>query len=227
MQNRRSIIPQDSIKVPQNPRRRKRKAMPHTTNWYIQLLTLTFAAACLWLATACGNNGARYAIGDRITPSAPCGPNVPLTPSIEYITLEGAKVPSGYEKSLEAAKNPGLIGIPDAEGREMFIESMRALVRSERLKPELERIRAILEKYHDRIQMHEVNQGGHVEQWYVESIRTDSGKLTDKMVIRIEVTEHVDQSKFPSEHRIPECMDGVPVHFVVVGELEFENPRHK
>ena len=50
----------------------------------------------------------------------------------------------------------------------------------------------------------------------VRSVENESGELTDKQVILISVSEYMDQSKFPPEDRIPECMEGVEVHFELV-----------
>ena len=119
MQNSRSIILQDSIKVPQKQRRRKRKAMPHTTNWYIQLLTLTVAAACLWLATACTENSdAPIYEGDvpvykRIMPLDPCPNDINEYPSGENqpALSDGARLPYA-QKVMEEH----LIPILDKEG---------------------------------------------------------------------------------------------------------------
>ena len=191
-------------------------------NWQTKALTLFIAAAALWLASACANEPLGI---ERITPSAPCGPDVPLTPSIEFITLEGAKVPSGYERDLEAAKNPGLIGIKDQEGRGMFIQSMRAIARAERLRPETERIETILNRYEDRIWKQYTNNGGHIHGYGVMSMRNENGKITDKQVIEIEVIDYVDQRTLPPEVRIPECIEGVEVHFVVAPIATIEWPH--
>ena len=185
----------------------------NTRNWQIKILTFCMAAFALCLTVACGDE---YTGPERITPSAPCGDDVPLTPSVEYITLEGAKVPRGYEKSLEAAKNPGLIGIEDAEGRERFINSMRAIARAERLRPERHRVQKILDKYRDRILRNlELRGYGYSFHFGVDAIDHETGLPTDKMIIRIQVNEYVEQSTLPPEDRIPECMEGVPVHYIV------------
>ena len=183
-----------------------------TTNWQTKALMLFIAAAALWLtaAAACANAVTEYAIGDRITPSAPCGPDIPLTPSIEYITLEGAKVPSGNERYLEAAKNPGLIGIEDPAGRASFIQSIRATARAERLRPETERIKAIIDRHKDLIWKQSTAYG-----YSVYNVKNEDGELTDKQVIGIYVARQFDQSTIPPEDRIPECLEGVEVHFLV------------
>ena len=190
-----------------------------TTNWQTKALTLFIAIAALWLTTACVEE---YTGPEIITPSAPCGPEVPLTPSKEYFTWEGAKVSSEYEKMLEAAKNPRLLGIEDPEGRERFIHGMRMAARDERLKPEKERIDTILFKYRDRIRWQWLHQGGHVHGIAIAGIENANGELTDKLVIEITVTEYVDQSTLLPEARIPECMDGVEVHFRVMPEMTIE-----
>ena len=214
------IYPVKSDEKLKQTRRTKEVTPIKTINWQTKALTLFIAAVALWLTAACGNNEVEeYAIGDRKTPSAPCGPDIPLTPSIEYITLEGAKVPSGYEKALEAAKNPGLIGIPDAGGRERFIHSIRNTARAERLRPETERIKAIIDEYEDLIWSQNPSVGGFVHGFGMDIIKTEDGISTDKQVIGIYVTELSDQSALPPEVRIPECIDGVEVHFIVQGPM--------
>ena len=160
----------------------------------------------------------------RARPRHPCGPEVPLTPSREYFTWEGAKVSSEYdEKMLEAAMNPRLLGIEDPERREWFIHGMRMAARGERLKPEKERIGAILAKYRDRIWGQGLSdEGGQVHGVAITGLKTANGELTDKLVIEITVTEYVDQSTLPPEDRIPECMDGIEVHFRVMPVMTFE-----
>ena len=179
-----------------------------THTWQTKALTLFIAAlAVLWLATACTeDSGIRI-----ITPAAPCGPDIPLTPSIEYITLEGARVPEGWERYLEAAKNPLLISVEDPVDRERFILSMRMTARAERLRPETDRIRAILDKYDNLISKHDFFTGGYAGSGWVRAISTEEGLLTDKQVIVIRVNIH--PRKLPPEERIPECLDGIPVHF--------------
>ncbi len=196
--------------------RQKGKAAMQTHNRYMHIIAIVIAAACLSLATACGGDDTEYAHGDIITPSAPCGPDIPLTPSIEYTTLEGAKVPPEYEDFLYAAKNPYMIGIKDPEDREVFMHNVRVIARAERLQPEIERIHGILDKYRDRIRRQYVSdKGGHVHGYAVTGIENETGELTDKLVIEVDVIEYVDQSTLPPEDRIPECMEGVEVHFRV------------
>ena len=189
-----------------------------THNRYMNIIAIVIAAACLSLAAACGSDGTEYAYGDRITPSAPCGPDIPLTTSIEYITLEGANVPSRLEKALEAAQNPHLIDIEDAEGREMFIGHITGTARAERLRPETERIKGILDKYEDQIWRQINTHDVPIVGFGVSSVKNENGELTDKQVILITVSEYVDQGTLPSEDRIPQCMDGVEVHFEIVPE---------
>ena len=169
------------------------------TNWQTKALTLFIATVALFLTTACNSENPYEYPFQRITPSAPCGPDVPLTPSMEFVHLKGAS---------------------DLEINRAFNK------RYDRLTPKFERAAAILSKYDERIMRHYIldyEEVGDrfVQERYVESMLADNEVLTDKIVIRIDVTEYVDQSKFPPEHRIPECMDGVPVHFVVIGEVTY------
>ena len=191
-----------------------------TTNWQTKALTLFIAAVALWVATACNSEGRYQHPYQIITPSAPCGPDVPLTPSIEFITLEGARVPEEYEEWLLAAQNPRSIFIEDEEDRKTFIHNVAAMARAERLEPEMERIRAARDKYRDRISKQYLSnvpdEGGYIHGVGVIAIYTEDGEVTDKTVILIDVTEYVDQGTLPPEDRIPECMEGIEVHFRVM-----------
>ena len=96
------------------------------------------------------------------------------------------------------------------------------MARAERLRPEEERIRVILDKYKDRIWRQNIIYGGSVHGWGVVSIRNEKDEITDKQVIEIDVTEYVDQRTLPPEDRIPECVEGIEVHFVVSPMARFE-----
>ena len=171
------------------------------TNWQTKALTPFIAALALWFATACTEPGSEFELGieylgsQRITPSAPCGPDVPLSPSIELAQLNGT---SSQEKSM----------------------ALRA--REKRLRPEEERIQAILDEHRDRLERsilrHREAYGFFFEpdlkpHLRVGHIWTENMELTDKIVIEIKVYQLVDQSTLPSEDRIHECLDGVEVHF--------------
>ena len=83
----------------------------NTRNWRIKILTLCMAAFTLCLAAACGDAGP-----ERITPSAPCGDDAALTPSLELtelhegwkrrrgskLTIEGLRVLPGYQDAMDA-----------------------------------------------------------------------------------------------------------------------------
>ena len=161
-----------------------------TTNWQTKALTLFIALTALCLTATCA--GSEY--GKRYTPSAPCGPAVPLTESVEFAQLKDT---SDLKKDREST------------------------VREERLRLETERIEAILDKYEDRILAQSPARGGFVHGWGVSSIRNENDELTEKLIIQIMVTEYVDQSTLPPEVRIPECLEGVEVHFWIapMGEL--------
>ena len=161
----------------------------NTRNWQIKILTLCMAAIALCLTAACESTDPEYAGPQRITPSAPCGDDVPLTQSVEFSRLP---------------ENAGITEI-----------GLAAMARAERLRPEIERIQAILDKYEDLIRRQP-----NVLGYNVNSMRKEDGEITDKQIIGIAVEEYVDQSTFPPEDRIPECMEGVEVHFKVVGNLE-------
>ena len=165
-----------------------------TTNWQTKALILFIAAIALCLATACGETDTEYTGPYRITPSAPCGDDVPIEPSKEFRQFVGPEYLyelHGPERKNQAARE-----------------------RAKRLKPEKERIEAILGKYSEL--MSRQNNGevsNHVIVWRVTDTQTEEWWPTDKLIIEITVREYVDQRSFPPEDRIPECMDGIEVHF--------------
>ena len=163
-----------------------------THNWQTKALTLFIAAAALWLAAACGDTGTEYAIGDSITPSAPCGPDMPLEPSEEFKQFVGREKVYPFLRS--------------------DIRSRAYRLRAERLKPETERIQAILDKYRDRIRSHS---GEHYEGYLVETIFNEAYLPTDKQVIQVYLAEYVDPSELSPEDRMPECIEGIEVHFIL------------
>ena len=187
--------------------------MPHTTNWQLKALTLLAAVAALSLATACNNNaGAERVIIDRITPSAPCGDDTPLTVSAEFDGIEGAIgkemiLPSMDKDQIYEAKKRD-------EQRRMSAWRKAVDARAERLRPEEERVREIVSKYRDRIEKQYVTStGGHVHGYGVTTLNDEKGEPTDKFVLEIDATEYIDQSTLPPEDRIPDCMEGVEVHY--------------
>ena len=160
-----------------------------TTNWQTKALTLFTAAAVLCVATACISESDNEYPYKLVTPSVPCGPDVPLTQSVELAQL---KDPTPLELDW----------------------AMR--VRQERLRPETERIRAILDEYEERILLQSSLYDGFSLGGGVKSILNEDGELTDKQVIHIAGSEYVDQTSLPPEIRIPDCIDGIEVHFEVV-----------
>ena len=168
-----------------------------TTNWQTKALTLFIAAVALWFATACEGNPT---VPKVITPSAPCGDNYgPLVPSRELQHL------SGRDDWVE-----GRISSQDW--------NQAVMARNERLRPEEDRVRAILDKNLDLIRRHRFHHpdgNGWVRGWGVKPIQTETELMTDKHAIFLYVSEYVDQSRFPPDERIPECMDGIPVHFEI------------
>ena len=169
--------------------------MPHTTNWQLKALTLLAAAVAICLTTACGNgSGAEYAIDGRITPSAPCGDDTPLQPSKEFRQFAGPE-------HLYEFHEPNRINVANRE-------------RKKRLRPERERIEAILGRYSELVSRQSNGEvSNHIITWGVMTIQTEEWWPTDKLIIEVAVREHVDQKSFPPEDRIPECMDGIEVHF--------------
>lgn len=74
---------------------------------------------------------------------------------------------------------------------------------------DVERAEAIRHKYEDMFwRQPNVHGSG------IGIIEDDSGNATDRAGFVITVTEKVDQSTLPSEDRIPDCLEGVPVQIV-------------
>ena len=75
---------------------------------------------------------------------------------------------------MEAVKDPLFsISIEDPVDRERLIHSMRMQARTERLRPETDRIQAILDKYDNLISKHAYHTGGYAGSGWVKSIRTE------------------------------------------------------
>ena len=171
-----------------------------THNWQTKALTLFIAAAALWLATACGATDIKYSSPNRITPSAPCGDDAPLVPSKEL--REFAGIENAY----------------DVFGQDRIKEAARE--RAKRLWPERERVGEILDRHFDLISRQGNGEvSDHVITWGVMDTQTEDFWSTDKLIIEITLKEYVDQNSFPPEDRIPECMDGVEVHFDIAPYL--------
>ena len=167
-------------------------------NWQTKALTLFIAALALWLTTACDNVSPEvdpFHNIENFTTHGSCGKDDwPREPSEEFRQFEG------IENLFDGSKT---------------VQIERALaVRAERLRPETERIQAILDKHIDQIQKRFVNQGMSIHEIGVGSVWLGE-YITDKQVISIYVTGYADQHTLPPEDRIPECVDGVEVHISV------------
>ena len=165
----------------------------NTGNWQIKMLTLCMTAFTLCLTAACGDAGPEI-----ITPSAPCGDDdyETLTPSLEL--REFGSIEHLYDGSMSET-----------------VWNDAAVARWERLAPERERVENILAKYTDRIW-----KLPGVYSSRVSALRTENGLATDKYVINISVHEHIDWSTVLPEDRIPDCLEGVPVHFEKGGPID-------
>ena len=162
-----------------------------TANWQTKALALFIAGVALCLTAACAGE---YTGPNRITPSAPCGDDTPLVPSNEYREFQGIENPY------------------DVFGQDRIEQASRD--RAKRLWPEKERIWAIMDRYGDLVERQ-----SHVITWGVMDTQTEDLWLTDKLIIEITLEKYVDQNSFPPEDRIPECMDGVEVHFDIAPYL--------
>ena len=97
-----------------------------------------------------------------------------------------------------------------------------ATARGERLRFEKMFVLPTLREIRQRFEKHSILQGGHVAGIDVMYLYTEEGLPTDKMYIEVLVYEHVDQNLFPPEDRIPECIEGMPVHFQLTGPATIE-----
>ena len=163
-----------------------------TTNWQSKSLTLFIAASALWLTAACaGDSGIQV-----ITPAAPCGDYYGerrLKPSVEFQHFPGRYNSGDYNIDYQ--------------------DWSRAVgARSERLKSEKERVRAIVKKYDYLFRVpsfYNPSENIDVYNWGQSSIDTENGLPTDQLSILISVDVHPTLL----EPRIPECLDGFPVIF--------------
>ena len=183
--------------------------MPHTTNWYIQLLTLTVAAACLWLATACGKD---YSIeypsnGLRIISSERCENDALLVPSREFVQLanEQAPIKTSYPTDEYLRTLPGYDEASDAQ--------------TERIGRELKRVEEVLDTYRERLERYPYYYGAHAASHYAwpDGHYSWDGPQTDGVFVQVYLDHLVDPRTVPPEDRIPGCIAGVPVHIVVGG----------
>ena len=170
-----------------------------TINWQTKALTLFIAAAiALWLTTACTTYyPINYPVdGIRIISSEPCDIDVPLVPSQEYVELEEKLNQLGDEADYMALQ----------EIREGAYKAWYA-----RLEPEFKRIVDVLRTFKDLFMKYP-----YFEEAMVEGMRTWDGTPTDKLVVVVYITHLVDPRTVPPEDRIPGCIAGVPVHYLVL-----------
>ena len=170
-----------------------------THNWQIKALTLFIAAAiALWLTTACTTYyPINYPVdGIRVISSEPCDIDVPLVPSQEYVELEEKLNQLGDEADYMALQ----------EIREGAYKARYA-----RLEPEYKRIVDVLRTFKDLFMKYP-----YFEEAMVEGMRTWDGTPTDKLVVVVYITHLVDPRTVPPEDRIPGCIAGVPVHYLVL-----------
>ena len=169
-----------------------------TINWQTKALTLFIAAAALWLATACTTYyPINYPVdGIRVISSEPCDIDVPLVPSQEYVELEEKLNQLGDEADYMALQ----------EIREGAYKAWYA-----RLEPEFKRIVDVLRTFKDLFMKYP-----YFEEAIVEGMRTWDGTPTDKLVVVVYITHLVDPRTVPPEDRIPGCIAGVPVHYLVL-----------
>ena len=164
-----------------------------THNWQTKALTLFIAALALCLTTACGEEGTRPEINIS---SQHCGPGLPSETSKEFKQFEYL----GYGSELTRT---------DRVNRAVRL-------RVERLKPETERIQAILDRYMEHINR---DVDGSIAQYVlgysVVSLKDRKGRLTDTQVIRIDFSERLNEGQFPPEYSIPKCIEGVEVHSTI------------
>ena len=133
----------------------------------------------------------------------PIGKSVEKTPTTEA-TQQAESIGKAEEQKL--MPTPGGKAVDTYETTRQ--RNMAAISRAERLRPERERIEAIVDKYEDLFRRQPGLNG-----YGVVSVSDENGQPTDKMVIEILVTKKVDQSTLPPEDRIPDCLEGVPVVF--------------
>ena len=160
-----------------------------TINWQTKALTLFIAVVvALWLATACDDAGT-----DENAINYEYFDNYEYDGSNAGVKRITPSAPCGHEDRSMQSK-----------------ENRMTWDRREAAEIERYRIRKILEKYDDLIWRQPTVHG-----WSIGELRYLDNGLREKVFIEIEVKEYVDQSTLPSEDRIPECLEGVEVHFVI------------
>ena len=168
-------------------------------NWKIKILTLFMAAIALCMTASCGDVG----IDENASTNEYVGnyEYVGANPGVERIT---PSEPCGDEdKAMPSDEKP-------------MTWTERRLQREAAAK-ETYRIRKILDKYDDLIFRQSTVHG-----WSIGKLRHKNSVLIDQMFIEIEVDDYVDQSTLPPEDRIPECLEGIPVHFVITPRATIE-----
>ncbi len=78
-----------------------------------------------------------------------------------------------------------------------------------------ERMTEVWDKYRPLFERYPTYQGGGVS-----DIRDENGERTEVRGLVISVYEEVDPSTLPPEDRIPDCLEGIPVQFLVEGPFE-------
>ena len=162
-----------------------------TTNWQTKALALFIAAAALWLVSACGEEATNPGINIS---SQHCVPGLPSETSEEF-------------KQFEYFRHG-----PDVTRTERENQAIR--LRAERLKPETERIQAILDRYIEHINRDvEGSIAQYVIGYMVESLKDRKGRLTDTQVILIHFGLY--EGQFPLKYPIPKCIEDVIVHSII------------
>ena len=164
-----------------------------THNWQTKALTLFIAAAAaLCLTTACTEE---FNDAEINTSSELCVPESPPETSEEFKQFVGREHQYPFIESE--------------------IKDRATKLREERLKPETERIQAILDRYMDHINRHPNREiAKHILRYRVVSINNPKGLPLDEQVIGIDYSQELNQVLLPSEYRIPKCIDGVTVYSV-------------
>lgn len=79
-------------------------------------------------------------------------------------------------------------------------------------RPSDEYMRQVVDKYADLLW----NYPHHTSHSFADH-RDDDGNLTGGYGITIAISEWTDPTTLPEERRVPDCLDGVPVRFVIEG----------
>ena len=173
------------------------------------------------------NNRVNWTEVERITPSDPCGEDRPAMISKEI--AEFLKLYKPIEKPIESMTEEELFSRkPDSPSYRHSPEYLKASeAREKRLQPERDRVEAILEQYYDHLMKRTVylsSEGylvgyGDINGWRVDTLETKGGRPTDKHYIRVSLDpdygiylyiDNPNSAGLP----LPECLQGVPVHFV-------------